>query len=359
MSITKVTGMMQTSTKGGDITSASPCVIDTDGDYFDIAGTVSFAAFTVVAGRRFTVQFDGILTMTHHATTLDLPGAANVTTAAGDVAEFFATGTNTVQCVNYTRASGAAVSADIADDSIDSDHYVDGSIDLAHLSADCVDGTKLADNAVDSEHYTDGSIDNAHIADDAIDSEHYAVGSIDEAHIADNAVSLAKMAGNTDGVIITFDASGDPVAVGPGSDGEVLTSTGAGSPPAFEAAGGGGGEISIVFSTLDISLANSTGFSITGAGFRPTACIMSAGITQQRWWNISFINASTQYQYSYDDGNNDEDFVFNSLSGLFRPSADDQQSFSFTSFDADGITLNNAKYGSPTGTASISWVFFK
>jgi len=43
------------------------------------------------------------------------------------------------------------------------------------------------------------------------------------------------MAGGTDGQIITYDASGDPVAVGPGTDGQVLTSTGAGSPPAFEA----------------------------------------------------------------------------------------------------------------------------
>ena len=109
MSTTKVTGMMQTATKGGDISSASPTVIDTDGDYFDVTGTTNFAAFTVVAGRRFTVQFDGILTMTHHATNLDLPGAANITTAAGDVAEFFATATNTVQCVNYTKADGTAV----------------------------------------------------------------------------------------------------------------------------------------------------------------------------------------------------------------------------------------------------------
>ena len=31
--------------------------------------------------------------------------------------------------------------------------------------------------------------------------------------IADNAVTLAKMAGGTDGQIITYDASGDPVAV--------------------------------------------------------------------------------------------------------------------------------------------------
>jgi hypothetical protein len=111
MSITKVTGMMQTSTKGGDISSASPCVIDTDGDYFDVSGTTNFAAFTVVAGRRFTIQFDGVLTMTHHATNLDLPGGANITTAAGDVGEFFATGTNTVQCVNYTKADGTAVVA--------------------------------------------------------------------------------------------------------------------------------------------------------------------------------------------------------------------------------------------------------
>ena len=53
--------------------------------------------------------------------------------------------------------------------------------------------------------------------------------------VGDNAITLAKMAGGTDGQIITYDASGDPVAVGPGSDGDVLTSTGAGSPPAFEA----------------------------------------------------------------------------------------------------------------------------
>ena len=55
-----------------------------------------------------------------------------------------------------------------------------------------------------------------------------------EASLVDNAVTLAKMASGTDGTIITYDASGDPVAVGPGSDGQVLTSTGAGSPPAFE-----------------------------------------------------------------------------------------------------------------------------
>jgi hypothetical protein len=49
--------------------------------------------------------------------------------------------------------------------SIDSDEYIDGSIDREHLAADIVDGTKIADNAINSEHYTDGSIDTAHIDD--------------------------------------------------------------------------------------------------------------------------------------------------------------------------------------------------
>ena len=48
-------------------------------------------------------------------------------------------------------------------------------------------------------------------------------------------VQVESIKDGTDGQIITYDASGDPVAVGPGSDGQVLTSTGAGSPPAFEA----------------------------------------------------------------------------------------------------------------------------
>ena len=58
--------------------------------------------------------------------------------------------------------------------------------------------------------------------------------------IADNSITLAKMAGGTDGQIITYDASGDPVAVGPGTSGQVLTSAGANAPPTFSAAAAGG-----------------------------------------------------------------------------------------------------------------------
>ena len=83
-----------------------------------------------------------------------LPGAsAHVATSVGD---------NSVDSDAYV--DGSIDLAHMSDESVDSDQYVDGSIDTAHLAADAVDGTKLADNAVDSEHYTDGSIDSVHIA---------------------------------------------------------------------------------------------------------------------------------------------------------------------------------------------------
>ena len=59
-------------------------------------------------------------------------------------------------------------------------------------------------------------------------------GSVGTSQLANDAVTLAKMASGTDGNIISYDASGNPVAVATGNDGQVLTSTGAGSPPAFE-----------------------------------------------------------------------------------------------------------------------------
>ena len=51
---------------------------------------------------------------------------------------------------------------------------------------------------------------------------------------ADNSITLAKMASGTDGNIISYDTSGNPVAVATGNDGQVLTSAGAGAIPTFE-----------------------------------------------------------------------------------------------------------------------------
>ena len=58
--------------------------------------------------------------------------------------------------------------------------------------------------------------------------------------ITDGIISLPKLTDGTDGNIISYDASGNPVAVATGTDGQVLTSAGAGAPPAFEALPTGG-----------------------------------------------------------------------------------------------------------------------
>ena len=75
--------------------------------------------------------------------------------------------------------------------------------------------------------------------------------------IADDAVTLSKMASGTDGNVISYDASGNPVAVATGSDGQVLTSAGAGAPPVFEAlpAAGGFSYVSSVTASTSATLA--------------------------------------------------------------------------------------------------------
>lgn len=100
-------------TKGADIASASPLVLGTDGNYFDVTGTTGFSAITVAAGTLFMLQFDGALTLTHGAS-LDLPGEANITTAAGDRLIGFAEAANTVQVVSYFKADGTALAAGLA-----------------------------------------------------------------------------------------------------------------------------------------------------------------------------------------------------------------------------------------------------
>ena len=108
------------------------------------------------------------------------------------------------------------------------------------------------------------------IKDDAVTSVKIPANAVGSSEIAANSVTLAKMAGGTDGQIITYDASGDPVAVGPGTDGQVLTSTGAGSPPAFEAIPAGGKILQVqsvtktsVFTTTSGSFTDITGLSVS------------------------------------------------------------------------------------------------
>lgn len=75
--------------------------------FVEITGTTTITSFsTNYNGPRF-LRFTGALILTHNATTLNLPGAANITTTAGDTAiavpNQAGNGWNVVQ---YERASG-------------------------------------------------------------------------------------------------------------------------------------------------------------------------------------------------------------------------------------------------------------
>ncbi len=95
--------------KGSDIASADPLVITAGSNYYIVTGTTGFNDMTVAANHHFFLEFAGALVMTHVGGALDLPSGAAITTAAGDVGEFFATAANVVTCVNYTKASGLPV----------------------------------------------------------------------------------------------------------------------------------------------------------------------------------------------------------------------------------------------------------
>lgn len=97
--------------KGANIASATTINLTTaTGNAVHVTGTTQIDAVTLGTGMLRLVIFDGILTLTHHATNNNLPGGANITTAANDRAIYWADGT-TVYCMAYQKASGKAVVA--------------------------------------------------------------------------------------------------------------------------------------------------------------------------------------------------------------------------------------------------------
>ena len=76
-----------------------------------ISGTTTITSFgsTCAAGVMKTVTFSGILTLTYNGTSLIIPGAANVVTAAGDAAWVQSLGGGDWQVLSYAPASGQAL----------------------------------------------------------------------------------------------------------------------------------------------------------------------------------------------------------------------------------------------------------
>ena len=222
-------GNYDASADSPSLDDGSPVAGILKGDHYVVSAAGDFFAATMQVGDSIIAKQDSPTTLAHWITVNNNIVAGTILTA--------------------NLAADAVTGAKIADDQIDSEHYVDGSIDNAHI----------ADDAIDSEHYAAGSIDSAHIAnlqittaliaadaidgtklaDDAVAAEHVASNAIVQASIADNAVGIAELAGIARGKIIVGDASGNPALLAAGAEDTVLTMDGSGD-VGWEAASGGG-----------------------------------------------------------------------------------------------------------------------
>ena len=274
--------------KGSDLASASSLNVGNAdaGNYFHVTGTTGITAITARnAGNVICLRFAGALTITHNSTSLILANGTSRTTAANDIMYFVSEGSGNWRCISSfpIRAEdiGAleVTGAKIAAESIDSDHYVDASIDNAHLSDNAVGLDEMAHGtqggliyyagsgvptelSAGTENYplvTNGSganpayeqLSGTGIAAEAIDSDHFVDASIDTDHIGDNQITLAKQAHGTQGGIQYYGASGAPSELAAGTSGFFLKTQGGSANPVWAA--GGGGKIDAVSFTAGAS----------------------------------------------------------------------------------------------------------
>lgn len=91
------------------LASSTPTLIHLFGNTITITGTTGITSFGAggVSGTTRRLIFAASLILTHNATSLILPGNANITTQAGDVMEVVCLGSGNWKCIAYMRASVA------------------------------------------------------------------------------------------------------------------------------------------------------------------------------------------------------------------------------------------------------------
>ena len=131
--------------------------------YQDADGTIDFTVGTL--NQNTTGSAATLTTARAIAVAGDVTGTANFDGSAG-ISITTTLATDAIVTANITDANVTV--AKMAANSVDSNQYVDGSIDTAHIADSQITVAKMAANSVDSDQYVDGSIDTAHIADDQV-----------------------------------------------------------------------------------------------------------------------------------------------------------------------------------------------
>jgi hypothetical protein len=137
---TEVGGSDNLSTIATDIASAATTDLSTaTGVNVTITGTTTITSFgNAPAGAKRWITFAGVLTLTYNATSLILPGAGNITTAAGDTCVALSLGSGNWRVVSYSPISGQSVSTSSPTDLLNAIKTVDG--DGSGLDSDLLDG---------------------------------------------------------------------------------------------------------------------------------------------------------------------------------------------------------------------------
>lgn len=182
------------------------------------------------------------------------------------------------------------------------------------------------------------TVQTADIADDAIT----------EAKMATDAIGITELKAGTDGNIISFDSSGDPVYIATGNDGQVLTSAGAGAQPAFEAVGGG---LTFISST-DISSAATYAFTAVDASSYDGYGFFFQNVIPVTDAVFLWMRTSSNGGSSYDAGSSDYNWSAAAL-GTYK--------YDVASAEI-GLTSNHAatshQVGSATNESGVSgWVW--
>lgn len=97
---------------GANLASATPLVIGTDGNFFNVTGTVTISTMTVEVGRNFTLSFvSSLLLFKILGNFISFPGGKSIITAPGDRMICFSHATDRVTIVDYIRADGSSLTS--------------------------------------------------------------------------------------------------------------------------------------------------------------------------------------------------------------------------------------------------------